>query len=163
MHQVRPEVQVFGYYLTSPTPGDCHGTDKPNILLLIIKYSKQNAFKNWATGILCLGPSIYKLSSQFDKKIKISWGQKRWYTALIPAFRRWRQKDFKFKAMPTWKILRKKKKSCEVPVAHTCNPKYSGGRVQEDCSSKPAQANKSWNPFSKNQDCMSGSSGKVPA
>jgi hypothetical protein len=26
-------------------------------------------------------------------------------------------------------------------VAHTCNPSYSGGRDQEDCSSKPAWAN----------------------
>jgi hypothetical protein len=29
-------------------------------------------------------------------------------------------------------------------VAHTCNPSYSvGGRDQEDCGSKPAQANSS--------------------
>jgi hypothetical protein len=28
-------------------------------------------------------------------------------------------------------------------VAHICNPIYSGGRDQEDCSSKPAQANSS--------------------
>jgi hypothetical protein len=28
-------------------------------------------------------------------------------------------------------------------VAHACNPSYSGGRDQEDFSSKPAQAN-SW-------------------
>jgi hypothetical protein len=26
-------------------------------------------------------------------------------------------------------------------VAHPCNPSYSGGRDQEDCVSKPAQAN----------------------
>jgi hypothetical protein len=25
-----------------------------------------------------------------------------------------------------------------VPVAHTCNPSYSGGRAQEDRESKPA-------------------------
>jgi hypothetical protein len=25
-------------------------------------------------------------------------------------------------------------------VAQTCNPNYSGGRYQEDCGSKPAQA-----------------------
>jgi hypothetical protein len=29
----------------------------------------------------------------------------------------------------------------QAPVAHTCNPSYSGGRDQEDWSSKPAQAN----------------------
>jgi hypothetical protein len=28
-----------------------------------------------------------------------------------------------------------------VLVAHACNPSYSGGRDQEDCSSKPAWAN----------------------
>jgi hypothetical protein len=28
-----------------------------------------------------------------------------------------------------------------VLVAHACNPSYSGGRDQEDCGSKPAQAN----------------------
>jgi hypothetical protein len=33
-------------------------------------------------------------------------------------------------------------------VAHTCNPSYSGGRGQEDHSSKPAQANSSQNPTS---------------
>jgi hypothetical protein len=30
-----------------------------------------------------------------------------------------------------------------VPVAHTCNPSYSGGRDREDHVLKPAQAN-SW-------------------
>jgi hypothetical protein len=25
-----------------------------------------------------------------------------------------------------------------VPVAHTCNPSYSGGRDQKDCGLKPA-------------------------
>jgi hypothetical protein len=28
----------------------------------------------------------------------------------------------------------------QVPVAHACNPRYSGGRDQEDHGSKPAQA-----------------------
>jgi hypothetical protein len=28
-------------------------------------------------------------------------------------------------------------------VAYACNPSYSGGRDQEDCGSKPAQANSS--------------------
>jgi hypothetical protein len=35
-------------------------------------------------------------------------------------------------------------------VAHTCNPNYSGGRDQEDRGSKPAQANSSQDPISKN-------------
>jgi hypothetical protein len=29
----------------------------------------------------------------------------------------------------------------QMPVAHACNPSYSGGRDQEDCSLKPAQEN----------------------
>jgi hypothetical protein len=36
---------------------------------------------------------------------------------------------------------REKYKSCQVPVAHACNPSYSGGRDQDDCDSKPAWAN----------------------
>jgi hypothetical protein len=34
-------------------------------------------------------------------------------------------------------------------VAHACNPSYSGARDQEDCSSKPAQADSSQYPISK--------------
>jgi hypothetical protein len=37
----------------------------------------------------------------------------------------------------------KKMSACWVLVAHACNPSYSGGREQEDHSSKPALAN-SW-------------------
>jgi hypothetical protein len=37
----------------------------------------------------------------------------------------------------------------QVPVAHTCNPSHSRDRDQEDCSSKPAQANSSRDPISK--------------
>jgi hypothetical protein len=36
-----------------------------------------------------------------------------------------------------------------VPVAHACNPCYSGGRDQEGCSLKPAWANSSQDPISK--------------
>jgi hypothetical protein len=36
-----------------------------------------------------------------------------------------------------------------VPVAHACNPSYSGGRDQEDGSSKPAQVNSSCDPILK--------------
>jgi hypothetical protein len=35
----------------------------------------------------------------------------------------------------------KKKKKSQVQVVHACNPSYSGGRDQEDLSSKPAWAN----------------------
>jgi hypothetical protein len=34
-------------------------------------------------------------------------------------------------------------------VAHICNPSYSGGKDQEDCGSKPDQANSSGDPISK--------------
>jgi hypothetical protein len=37
-----------------------------------------------------------------------------------------------------------------VPVAYIYNPSYSGGRDQEDQSSKPAWANSLWDPISKN-------------
>jgi hypothetical protein len=37
----------------------------------------------------------------------------------------------------------------QVPVAHTCNPSYSGGRDQEDPSLKPAWANSFRDPISK--------------
>jgi hypothetical protein len=36
-----------------------------------------------------------------------------------------------------------------VPVAHVCNPSYSGGRDQEDRGSRPAQANSLQDPISK--------------
>jgi hypothetical protein len=35
-----------------------------------------------------------------------------------------------------------------MPVAHACNPSYSGGRGQEDHSSIPAKENRSQNPIS---------------
>jgi hypothetical protein len=38
----------------------------------------------------------------------------------------------------------------KVAVAHTCFPSYSGGRDQEDPSSKPAQGNSSQDPISEN-------------
>jgi hypothetical protein len=37
-----------------------------------------------------------------------------------------------------------------LPVAHTCNPSYSGGRDQGARGSKPALANSSRDPVSKN-------------
>jgi hypothetical protein len=36
-------------------------------------------------------------------------------------------------------------------VAHACNPSYSGGRDQETCGSKPAQANSSTRPYLENK------------
>jgi hypothetical protein len=38
---------------------------------------------------------------------------------------------------------------CWVLVAHACFPSYSGGRDQEDCSSKPPWANGFPDPVSK--------------
>jgi hypothetical protein len=37
-----------------------------------------------------------------------------------------------------------------APVAHACNPSYSGGRQQEDHVLRPAWANSLGNPISKN-------------
>jgi hypothetical protein len=37
----------------------------------------------------------------------------------------------------------------QAPMAHACNPSYSGGRDQEDGGSKPAQANSSPDPILK--------------
>jgi hypothetical protein len=42
-------------------------------------------------------------------------------------------------------------KICQPPVAHTYNPSYSGGRDQEDCSSKLAPANSSAKPYLKKE------------
>jgi hypothetical protein len=42
-----------------------------------------------------------------------------------------------------------KRKICQALVAHTCHPSYSGGRDQEDHSSKSALANSSRDPISK--------------
>jgi hypothetical protein len=42
-----------------------------------------------------------------------------------------------------------KKQDQQVQVAHACNPSYSGGRVQEDRTSKWAQANSWWDPVVK--------------
>jgi hypothetical protein len=46
-------------------------------------------------------------------------------------------------------LLQERLPGCRVQVAHTCNPSYSGGRDQEDCSLKPAGANSSQDPISK--------------
>jgi hypothetical protein len=46
-------------------------------------------------------------------------------------------------------FLFKNKPSSWAPVAHTCNPRYSGGRDQEDHGLKPARANSSPDPILK--------------
>jgi hypothetical protein len=38
-------------------------------------------------------------------------------------------------------LIKKKKITCWVPVAHTCNPSCLGSRDQEDRGLKPAWAN----------------------
>jgi hypothetical protein len=43
-----------------------------------------------------------------------------------------------------------KKHTHQAPVAHACNLSYSGGKDQEDHSSKPAQENSPQDPISKN-------------
>jgi hypothetical protein len=44
---------------------------------------------------------------------------------------------------------KRKERTSRALIAHACNPSYSGGRDQEDCGSKPAQANSFRNPISK--------------
>jgi hypothetical protein len=67
--------------------------------------------------------------------------------------------------LPASKLRTKVKKAMvgQAPVAHVCNPSYSGGRGQ-DSGSKPAWANSSWDPISKKpytkQGWWSGSSDK---
>jgi hypothetical protein len=46
-------------------------------------------------------------------------------------------------------------------VAHTCNPTCSGDRDQEDCGSKPAQANSSRGPHLKKTYHKKGGAGGV--
>jgi hypothetical protein len=48
-----------------------------------------------------------------------------------------------------------------VQVAHTCNPSYSGGRDQEDGSSKPSQANGSQDPILKKYSTQKWAGGVV--
>jgi hypothetical protein len=48
-----------------------------------------------------------------------------------------------------------------VPVAHACNPSYSGGIDQENHGSKPAWANSSPDPISKTRITKSGEQGLV--
>jgi hypothetical protein len=43
--------------------------------------------------------------------------------------------------------IQKEMKVCQVPVAHACNPSYSGGSDQEDHGLKPAWANSSVRPY----------------
>jgi hypothetical protein len=45
--------------------------------------------------------------------------------------------------------LKKKLQRSWAPVAHTCNPSYSGDRDQEDCGLKPVRANSLRKPVSK--------------
>jgi hypothetical protein len=39
----------------------------------------------------------------------------------------------------------------QAPVAHVCNPSYSGGCDREDCGLKPDWGNSSQDPISKNK------------
>jgi hypothetical protein len=56
-----------------------------------------------------------------------------------------------FKNDTSKNTVRLTSKTCSswVPVAHTYNPSYSGGRDQEDHSSKPDKANSLQDPISK--------------
>jgi hypothetical protein len=66
------------------------------------------------------------------------WAQ--WYVPVIPAMQRSTNRETPVQASlgikrdPASKITN----ASWAPVAHACNPSYSGDRDQEDCSSKPA-------------------------
>jgi hypothetical protein len=45
--------------------------------------------------------------------------------------------------LPGAPVLENFSYSGQAPMAHACNPSYSGGRDQEDPSSKPAWVNSS--------------------
>jgi hypothetical protein len=45
----------------------------------------------------------------------------------------------------------KNRRKSQAPVAHACNPSYSGGRDQEDRGLKSAWANSSRDPIPENQ------------
>jgi hypothetical protein len=73
------------------------------------------------------------------------------------------RKHFRAQLVPVVQVgkLRPKEEQLSwMPVAHTCNPSFSG-RDQEDRSSKPAQGNSSQDPILKNtitkKDWWSGS------
>jgi hypothetical protein len=51
--------------------------------------------------------------------------------------------DFFKKLLELISISLKWQETGQAPVAHTCNPNYSGDRDPEDCSSKPAWVNSS--------------------
>jgi hypothetical protein len=55
----------------------------------------------------------------------------------MPALRRLREEDLEVQTETS---------NSQAPVAHTCNPSYSGGRDQENQGSKPAQSNISQDP-----------------
>jgi hypothetical protein len=75
--------------------------------------------------------------------------------SIIPAQGRLRQKELGFKASlgyigdPVSKKAKADLGTSEMPVTHACNPSHSGGRDQEDRSSKPAQVHSSQDPISK--------------
>jgi hypothetical protein len=48
-----------------------------------------------------------------------------------------------------------------VPVAHACNPSYSGSRDQEDHGSKPAQAKSSTRPYLEKKNPSQRRAGRV--
>jgi hypothetical protein len=98
---------------------------------------------DWRCGSSCRAPALQVWSSNLNlqsSQKKTGWGRR----IVSPRANR-----------ATWQELFSKIKNKQINkchqalVAHICNPSYSGGRDQEDHSSKPAQANSSWDPISK--------------
>jgi hypothetical protein len=81
------------------------------------------------------------------------WAQ--WLTPVIAVIQEAKAGGLSFEASLSKKGKKKvsgpclKNNSKPEPVAHTCNPSYSGGRDQYDHGSKPTQANSSRAPILK--------------
>jgi hypothetical protein len=79
-----------------------------------------------------------------------SLGQAWWYMPLILTPGRLRQEDGELEASLSYIVSSKPcLKIARFRWLRACNPSYSGGRDQEDYSSRPAQANSSRDPITK--------------
>jgi hypothetical protein len=93
-------------------------------------------------GKISIGDQLQQIRSQLpNNKSKIDWRCGSSGRSL---------KALSSNSIPTKKKSVIKDMNSQVLVAHTCNPRYSGGRDQEDHGLKPAQANSSRDPILKN-------------
>jgi hypothetical protein len=85
-------------------------------------------------------------------KINSKWikgSQHWWLIPIIPATQEAEIRKMEVGSQPRQIVLETKKAEwSQAPVSHTWNPRYSGGRDQEDRGSKSAQANSFMRPVS---------------